>query len=80
MKKEVNILEHEIVPKHIVLSPEETEQVMKKFNIKKLTQFPRILKSDPVIKALEAKKGDLIKIIRKSSTAKESEYYRIVVE
>jgi len=80
LKDNTKILEHELVPKHIILSPEEREEVLKKYNITKLSQFPRILKSDPVVKAIGAKKGDLIKIIRKSTTAKEAIYYRVVVE
>lgn len=53
---------------------------MKMYGIKKLNQFPKILKSDPVVGTLKAKPGDLVKIIRKSDTAKESIYYRVVIE
>ncbi len=80
MKNKFNLFEHELVPKHVVLSEEEKEKVMKKYGINKLNQFPKILKSDPVVRTLKAKPGDLIKIIRKSSTAKESIYYRVVIE
>lgn len=80
LRPEKNILEHELVPKHIILSPEEREEVIKKYRITKLSQLPRILTTDPIVKIIGAKKGDIIKIIRKSSTAKESVYYRIVVE
>jgi len=52
---------------------------MKTYGIKKLKQFPKILKSDPVIKSLNAKPGDLIKITRKSNVTGESTYYRIVI-
>lgn len=50
------------------------------YGIKKLNQFPKILKTDPVIEVLEAKVGDLIKIIRKTESGKESIYYRIVID
>jgi len=73
-------MNHELVPKHILLSAQEKEETMKKFGIKKLSQFPRISESDPIVKKLNAKLGDLIKIIRKSDTAKESIYYRVVSE
>ena len=76
----IDILKHELVPVHIILSEEEKKEVMKKYKVKNLKQFPRILTSDPVVKALGAKPGDLIKIIRKSNTAGESIYYRVVVE
>ncbi len=80
MKTEIDILNHELVPKHILLSQQEKEEVMKKFGIRKIGQFPKILNSDPAVQLLKAKSGDLIKIIRKSDTAKESIYYRVVVE
>jgi len=76
----INLFNHKLVPKHIVLSDEEKQEVMKGYGIKKLRQFPKILKSDPVVQMLKAKTGDLIKIIRKSDTTKESVYYRMVIE
>lgn len=80
MKQTFNILEHELVPKHIILSEEEKEELMKKYGITKPKQLPRILSTDPVIRAINAKPGDVVKIIRKSPTAGESIYYRLVVE
>jgi DNA-directed RNA polymerase subunit H (RpoH/RPB5) len=80
LEEEIDISSHELVPKHILLSAQEKEEVMKNFGIRKLSQFPRILESDPLVKKLKAKRGDLIKIIRKSDTAKESIYYRVVAE
>ncbi len=80
MEKEINILDHELVPKHILLSKQEVEEITKKYGIRKLGQFPKILKSDPVVQLLQANTGDLIKIVRKSETAKESIYYRVVVD
>jgi len=73
-------MNHELIPKHIVLTGKEKNNVMKMYGIKKLNQFPKILKSDPVIEALKTKPGDLVKIIRKSDTTKESIYYRVVIE
>jgi len=80
LKSKVNILNHELIPKHEVLTKKEKNDVMKMYGIKKLNQFPKILNSDPVVKTLKAKPGDLVKIIRKSDTAKESIYYRAVIE
>jgi DNA-directed RNA polymerase subunit H len=73
-----NILEHELVPKHKILSEKEKENVLKKYRAT-LRQLPRILSSDPVVKAIGAKPGDVIKIIRKSPVSGESIYYRVVV-
>jgi len=80
LEEEIDIANHELVPKHIILSQQEKEETMKHYGIRKLGQFPKISNSDPAVKLLKAKPGDLIKIIRKSDTAKESIYYRVVVE
>jgi len=80
VKDKINIFDHKLVPKHIILSEDEKNDVIKKYGIKKVNQFPKILKSDPIACALAAKVGDLIKIIRKSEATKESIYYRIVIE
>jgi DNA-directed RNA polymerase subunit H len=80
LETEIDISNHELVPKHILLSQQEKEEVMKNYGIRKISQFPRISKDDPAVKMLEAKPGDLIKIIRKSDTAKESIYYRVIIE
>ncbi len=77
MEQEIDITKHEFVPKHIKLTEEQSEEVLKKFNISK-KQLPKILKEDPAVSRLDCKKGDVIKIIRKSPTTGESEFYRIV--
>jgi len=75
---EIDIFIHELVPKHRILSEEEKEEILKKYNAN-LTDLPRILVSDPVVRRLGAKPGDVIEITRKSFTAGESKYYRVVV-
>jgi len=77
--EEFNVMEHVYVPKHEIVSPDEVENVLRKYNATP-EQFPYILASDPVVKAIKAKPGDLIKITRKSETAGETLYYRFVVE
>jgi DNA-directed RNA polymerase subunit H len=79
LAEEFNILNHELVPEHIILSKEEEKEILDKFKIRP-ENLPKILISDPVVKAIGAKEGDILKIIRKSKTAGTSLYYRVVVK
>ncbi|HIQ50129.1 MAG TPA: DNA-directed RNA polymerase subunit H [Nanoarchaeota archaeon] len=74
-----NILKHKLVPEHVVLSEEEKRKLLEKYNISE-KQLPKILAKDPVVKAIGAKPGDVIKIIRKSPVAGKVIYYRLVIE
>ncbi len=76
--KTLSITKHEMVPKQTLLNDKEKEEVLKKYEIA-LRQLPRISLNDPVIKLLNAKIGDVVKIQRKSETAGETTYYRVVV-
>jgi DNA-directed RNA polymerase subunit H len=42
--------------------------------------LPYIKVTDPAARTIGAKPGDLVRIIRKSQTAGESDFYRYVVE
>ena len=77
--KEVDISKHRLVPKHTILSEKDKEELLSRYNIN-LNQLPRILTSDPQVKVLDAKIGDVIKIERESETAERSTYYRVVVQ
>lgn len=79
MTEEFNILKHELVPEHIILNENEKKKLLEEYGIKP-GNLPKILTTDPVVKALDAKEGDILKIIRKSKTAGTSLYYRIVVK
>jgi DNA-directed RNA polymerase subunit H len=72
------ILEHELVPKHEVLSIEEGMRILKEYGVKP-EQLPWLRASDPVAKAIGAKPGDIVRIIRKSPTGGEIVVYRYVV-
>jgi len=78
-KEKFDITKHVLVPKHIKLNQEEINELLQKYNVS-LRQLPRISVKDPMSKLLEAKIGDVIKIIRKSQTASQSEFFRVVVE
>ena len=78
-----NVLEHELVPEHHLLSEEEAEAVLSKKGVSR-DQLPKIRKSDPGIKVLESahghpiEEGSVVKIVRKSETAQEFVAYRLV--
>ncbi|RLF15635.1 MAG: DNA-directed RNA polymerase subunit H [Thermoprotei archaeon] len=78
MPKKFNIFDHVLVPKHILLTKEEAKKVLKELGVQPW-QLPWIRASDPAAKALGAKPGDIIKIIRKSKLAGYSIAYRYVV-
>ena len=73
------IKEHELVPKARVLNEKEVEELLKKYNLKSKSQLPKIFEKDPLVKICNAKKGDVLEIIRESPTAKEAYYYRLVI-
>jgi DNA-directed RNA polymerase subunit H len=78
MKKDVDVRKHVLVPKHEKLSDKEKEEVLEQYH-SSIDDFPRILKKDPAIAGMNVKFGDLIRITRKSSTAGQTIFYRVVV-
>lgn len=78
-ESKLDILKHELVPKHTILSKEEVEELRKKYKID-LYQLPYIKSSDPVARMIKAKPGDVVKILRKSPTAGDAVAYRYVLE
>ena len=78
MKKKDAIQDHVLLMKHVVLSEEASEKILKKYNIDK-KQLPVIFHKDPALAGTEAEPGDLVEINRDSPTAKYTKYYRVVV-
>ncbi len=79
-----NVLQHELVPEHHLISKDEEDKVLKELEIRR-DLLPKISRSDPAIKALEEilgplESGRIIKIIRKSPTTGYSVYYRVIAD
>lgn len=76
-----NISKHSLVPKHRIIpaNSAQVKMLFEKMFIKNESQLPVILRSDPMAKFLNAKKGDLIEITRYSPTSAQHTFYRICV-
>jgi DNA-directed RNA polymerase subunit H len=77
-----NVLRHDLVPEHDLLSQEEAEEVLSRLKIT-YDQLPKIRKGDAGIRVLERiygpiEEGRIVKIKRKSETAEEFVAYRLV--
>jgi DNA-directed RNA polymerase subunit H len=72
------MIEHRLIPMHEVLGEKEALELFGKYKINE-RKLPRITQTDPMVKELGAKIGDVIKINRESDTAGNSLYYRVVV-
>jgi DNA-directed RNA polymerase subunit H len=87
LTKKFSVLDHTLVPEHTLLTEEEVNVVLKKYNITR-GQLPKIKTSDPVIKQLQTDHSDVeirsgqtvIKIDRESRTAGKATSYRLVID
>ena len=77
-KRKIDVLLHELVPKHYLLTKEESQNLLAKYKIN-ISNLPQMFDNDPVSVAIGAKEGDIIKILREShTTVKYINYYRYV--
>ena len=77
-KRKIDVLLHELVPKHYLLTKEESQKLLEKYKIN-ISDLPQMFDKDPVSIAIGAKEGDIIKIVREShTTVKKIDYYRYV--
>lgn len=73
----INILEHKLVPNHEIMSDSEIEEELSGTDYD-IENLPKIKLDDPVVKAIDAKAGDILRITRDSQTAGHFVTYRIV--
>ena len=69
-------MSHVLQPKHTLLKQEETEKILKNYNVS-LAQMPKIKISDPALPQ-GSNVGDIIKIERKDDLGTHV-YYRVVI-
>jgi DNA-directed RNA polymerase subunit H len=74
-----DLFEHKLVPRQEILAEEEKAALLARYRVQPY-QLPQISSVDPTVKAIGAKPGDVLKVIRKSPTAGEHIAYRYVVE
>jgi DNA-directed RNA polymerase subunit H len=77
-KKGVDVSKHVLIPKHAKVSEKEKSELLERYGVSEL-ELPRMLKTDAAISDLGVKPGDIIRIVRKSPTAGESIFYRVIV-
>ncbi|MFT4312825.1 MAG: DNA-directed RNA polymerase subunit H [Candidatus Woesearchaeota archaeon] len=78
MSESNEIKRNVLVPEHIKLSENEKKVILDKHGIEFIA-LPKISIKDPAIQHLNAKDGDVIKIVRMSSTAGKSVFFRGVI-
>ncbi|PIN85206.1 MAG: DNA-directed RNA polymerase subunit H [Candidatus Diapherotrites archaeon CG11_big_fil_rev_8_21_14_0_20_37_9] len=72
------IIDHVLVPKHEIVPQDKVAELLVKFG-PKAANLPQILRDDPAVEEIGAKRGDIVKITRDSHTAGKSVYFRVVV-
>jgi DNA-directed RNA polymerase subunit H len=68
-----------VFARHEVLNTDDAAKILDQYKVER-SDLPKIRKADPALKGLEYKIGDIIRITRKSATAGQSLYYRVVVD
>jgi DNA-directed RNA polymerase subunit H (RpoH/RPB5) len=74
-----NILNHNLVPDHKVLTDEQKDKIKKKYYVTNDKQFPEISRFDPVAQAIGLRPNQLVEINRSSPTAITAKYYRLCI-
>ncbi|MBE6497225.1 MAG: DNA-directed RNA polymerase subunit H [Methanobrevibacter sp.] len=73
----IDIQDHKLVPKHEIMSEEEISEEFSDVDYD-FRDLPKIRANDPVVEAIGAQPGNVLRITRDSPTAGEYITYRIV--
>ncbi len=68
-----------VFARHEILNTDDAAKILDLYKVER-SDLPKIKKVDPALKGLDYKIGDIIRITRKSATAGQSLYYRVVVD
>lgn len=75
----INLVDHILVPQHILLSEEESLEILQEYDARK-RDMPKILDTDAVARYYNMPIGRICRIIRPSETSGDTPYYRLVVK
>jgi DNA-directed RNA polymerase subunit H (RpoH/RPB5) len=75
----IDIVKHISVPKHELLTAEQSKAVIEDYNTKK-RELPKIYRGDHVIKYFNGQIGQIVKIIRPSEVSGLAPYYRLIIK
>ena len=64
MTVELNVLKHEMVPEHSIMSEDDLKNLYTRYKIGP-EQLPKIYHDDPAVLSIGARISDVIKIVRK---------------
>ena len=73
------ILEHNYVPKHIILTDAEVIKFKNGFNITNNSQIPEISRFDPVAQSIFMKPDQICKIMRNEKATMDETFYRVCI-
>jgi len=73
-----NVTDHILVPKHIVLTPEEQQQILIDYNLT-LIQVPKLFKTDRIARHYNMKIGSICKIEEYSPVTGKNTTYRHII-